>query len=188
MTGFAVHLMRHGCVEGAGRLLGHTDAPALPEGDAVCLARSKGLAFAQVICSDLARARKVATRIARDRHVPLISDPRWRELDFGAWDALDPKELPGAALQRFWSDPDANPPPNGERWSGIVARVGEAWRDIAADVLILTHAGAIRAVLAHVFGFSHAQCWAIDLPYAAVLSLRIWEGEPRSAQIIGLLA
>jgi alpha-ribazole phosphatase len=32
------------------------------------------------------------------------------------------------------------------------------------------------------------QCWAIDLPHAAVLSLRIWPGELRSAQIVGLAA
>lgn len=188
MTSFAVHLMRHGAVEGAGRLFGHRDVPSTAQGDAVCLARSAGLTFGQVVCSDLGRARVPAEAIAGQRHVPLRIDPRWRELDFGEWDGCDPLDLPAAALERFWGDPDAHPPPGGERWSGIVARTGAAWEEVAGDTLVLAHAGAIRAVMAHVFGFSYPQCWAIDLPPAAVLSLRVWPGETRSAQITGLIA
>lgn len=188
MTAFAVHLMRHGAAEGSGRLLGHCDPPVTAPGQAACLARSEGLGFAQVVCSDLIRASAPAAAIARKRGVPVRIDPRWRELDFGAWDGCDPADLPGAALERFWSDPDAHPPPGGERWSGIVARAGAALEEIAEDTLVIAHAGAIRAALAHAFGFAYGQCWAIDLPHAAVLSLRIWPGELRSAQIVGLAA
>jgi alpha-ribazole phosphatase len=44
----------------------------------------------------------------------------------------------------------------------------------------------MRAALAHLCGFDQRQLWAFELGYAALLSLRVWPGEPRSAQIAGL--
>jgi alpha-ribazole phosphatase len=44
----------------------------------------------------------------------------------------------------------------------------------------------MRAALAHLCGFGHREVWAFDLPYAALLSLRVWPGAPRSAQIAAL--
>lgn len=44
----------------------------------------------------------------------------------------------------------------------------------------------MRAALAVLCGFDSRQSWAIDLPYASLLSVRVWPGETRAAQIIGL--
>ena len=187
MTPFTLHLMRHGAVEGEGRLIGSSNVPSTPAGDALCLARAEGLAFTHLLSSDLIRARRPAGMLAAARGVTLTPDPAWRELDFGSWEGLAPAELPADAMAAFWADPDRSPPPGGERWSALVARVGAALDRIDRDTLVITHGGAIRAALAHLFGFSAGQCWALDLPYSALLSLRIWPGEPRSAQITGLL-
>jgi alpha-ribazole phosphatase len=115
-------------------------------------------------------------------------DPRWRELDFGAWDGHAPATIDPAALSAFWDDPDVNPPPEGERWSSLTARVALACRDITVPTLVVTHAGAMRAALATLCGFSQAQTWSIDLPYAALLSLRVWREPSLAAQIVGLSA
>ena len=188
MTPFTVHLMRHGAVEGEGRLIGSSDVPSTREGDARCVAQGKALAFARVVCSDLIRARRPAEALAAERSVPLRIDPDWRELAFGAWEGCAPADLPPDALARFWADPDATPPPGGERWSALVARVGRALARMEGDTLVIAHAGAMRAALASLFGFSATQCWTLDLPYGAVLSLRVWPGEPVGAQITGLAA
>jgi alpha-ribazole phosphatase len=45
----------------------------------------------------------------------------------------------------------------------------------------------MRAALTLLCGFSYGQAWAIDLPYAALLSLRFWPGDRPSAQITGLV-
>lgn len=182
MTGRVLHLLRHGAPQRPGLLLGHSDDPPCAPGRAACRARATGLAVARVIASDLARARLPAEDIAGDLNLPLTLDPRWRELDFGAWEGCDPATL-GPAATRFWADPEAHPPPQGERWSAITTRVGAALAEIADDALVVTHAGAMRAALAVLVGFDHAQAWAFDLPYAALLSLRIW---PDGAQITGL--
>ncbi|WP_225010891.1 histidine phosphatase family protein [Novosphingobium percolationis] len=186
MNAFHVHLMRHGAPHAPGRLLGHTDAPTTPEGLAACVQQVADLPFAAVVSSDLVRCAHAAEAIAAPRNLAVTPDPRWRELDFGAWDGLASAEVDSAALAQFWADPDANPPPGGERWSALTARIDAALGGIDRDTLVVTHGGAIRAALACLFGFGQQQLWAFDLPYACVVSLRIWPGAPRTAQIVGL--
>jgi alpha-ribazole phosphatase len=52
--------------------------------------------------------------------------------------------------------------------------------------LVVTHGGAIRAALTHLCGFDRRQAWTFDLPYAALVSLRVWPGQVRTVQIVGL--
>jgi len=182
-----LHLMRHGAPARTGLMLGRTDEPATPAGIMTCLEQADGLEFETLVSSDLLRARRAGEAIATARDCALHVDPRWRELDFGAWDGLAPAAIDSAALGRFWDDPDAAPPPGGERWSTLVERVRTAIDALPAEpTLVVTHGGAIRAALALLCGFTQPQLWAFDLPYGALLSLRVWPGPPRSAQIMGL--
>jgi alpha-ribazole phosphatase len=187
-----VHLLRHGTTVRPGRWLGHADVAVSPQGVEDCVHAAVTVAFTHIVSSDLSRARHCAEAIARSRagsaapQPPAFHlDPRWRELDFGDWDGADPATLGAATLAAFWDDPDANPPPNGERWSALVARVAAALVDVADDTLIVTHGGAIRAVLAATCGFDARQVWAFDIPCAALLTLRLW---PDAAQIVRLRA
>lgn len=153
-----------------------------PAGIAACRAQAADLAVSHLVSSDLRRARGCAEAMGA-----AVIDSRWRELDFGTWDGCAPSELDPAALGRFWSDPDLNPPPEGERWSQLVARVADAVYALEpAPTLVVTHGGAMRAALHLLCGLELRQTWAFDLPYAAVLALRVWEGAPRQAQVIGL--
>ena len=186
MNGFLLHLMRHGAPETPGLLLGRTDMPATPAGIAACTRRAADLCFGAVIASDLHRCARTADVIGGARALPVARDPRWRELDFGAWDGLAPAQVDSAALAAFWNDPEADAPPDGERWSALTGRVEAALVGIAEDTLVITHGGAIRAALACLCGFDLRQLWAFDLPYASTVSLRIWPGSPRAAQIVGL--
>ncbi|KQZ73685.1 phosphoglycerate mutase [Sphingopyxis sp. Root214] len=187
MTGFALHLLRHGAPETPGLLMGRTDGVPTPEGIAACVAHAEDLGIELLIASDLHRSCAAGEAIGAALGVPLIIDPRWRELDFGDWDGKAASTINLDALGRFWSDPDANPPPGGEHWSALVARVSAAIADLApVPTLIVTHGGAMRAALHALCGFDQRQLWAFDLPYAARLSLRAWPGEPASAQITGL--
>lgn len=177
-----VHLMRHGEPVLAGRMLGRTDSPATPAGIAACRAQAAALRFDRVVSSDLSRASACAEAIV-DR--PAF-DPRWRELDFGAWDAMFAADIDVAALGRFWADPDAHPPPQGERWSALVVRVAAALSELTTSTVVITHAGAMRAALAALCGFEQRQLWAFDLPYAAVITMKIWRDPDLTAQITGL--
>lgn len=191
MSSFALYLLRHGEPEGAGRLIGRTDAPPIATSIAACVDLARGLEPEVLIASDLSRARLAGEAIGLATGVPLAIDPRWRELDFGAWDGMAPEDVEGAALARFWDDPDGHAPPGGESWSALVHRVSAAIGDLAArPTLIVTHAGAMRAALAVLCGFDVRQIWAVDLPYNGLLSLRVWPGDGAgqrpTAQIAGL--
>lgn len=191
MSSFPLYLLRHGEPESTGRLIGRTDAPPTAAGIAACADQARDLAAEVLIASDLSRARLAGEAIGLATGVPLSIDPRWRELDFGAWDGMVPGDVEGAALARFWDDPDVHAPPGGERWSALVERVSSALGDLAArPTLIVTHGGAIRAALAVLCGFDVRQTWAIDLPYNSLLSLRVWPaqepGQRPTAQIAGL--
>lgn len=187
MTGFALHLLRHGAPEITGRMLGRTDCPSTQEGIAACVAQAKGLDVDIHIASDLARARQPGEALAAASGQPLIVDPRWRELDFGDWDGMASAEVDPVALGQFWSDPDGCPPPGGERWSALIDRVRAAIHDLTPrPTLVVTHGGAMRAALAVLCGFDTRQVWTFDLPYASCLSLHIWPGETLAAQIVGL--
>lgn len=182
MTGFRLYLLRHGEPELTGRMLGRTDSPATAGGIATCVARAQGLPVTRRISSDLSRARASAEAIG-----PAAVDPRWRELDFGDWDGLPPDTIDRAALDRFWQDPDAAPPPGGERWSDLVTRVGAALAELPPEpTLIVTHGGAMRAALHLLCGFDRRAVWSIALPYASLVTLEVWDGVPRTAQMTGL--
>jgi len=189
VTSFTLHLLRHGAPALPGRLMGRTDCEPTPEGIATCVARAEELQIEHILSSDLQRARHAATAIAEPRTLQPGIDPRWRELDFGAWDGMAPEEVEAEAIQRFWDDPETNTPPGGERWSDLTARISGAIVALEpAPTLVVTHGGAIRAALHLLCGFGRGTLWAFDLPYAALVSLRIWPGEKPSAQITGLRA
>lgn len=181
-----IHLMRHGTPVLTGRLLGHTDCAVTPEGIAACRAAAGVAGIAAIVSSDLQRAADCAQAIGGDRQLPHRIDPRWRELDFGAWDGRHASEIDQAALGAFWADPDLDPPSGGERWSALTARVETALAPLGDGTLVVTHAGAIRAALAVSCGFARDQLWAFDLPYACLVSLRLWRGEAPAAQIVAL--
>lgn len=191
MSGFALHLLRHGEPAGAGRLIGRTDAPPTASGITACVDQARELDPEVLIASDLSRARLAGEAIGLATGVPLSIDPRWRELDFGAWDGLAPGDVESTALARFWDDPEVHAPPGGECWSALVHRVSAAIGDLAArPTLIVTHAGAMRAALAVLCGFDIRHTWAVDLSYSSLLSLRVWPGDGTgqqpTAQIAGL--
>lgn len=182
-----LYLMRHGAPAIEGRLLGRTDDPVTESGIAACVARARGLTFARILSSDLIRAQDCAAAIAGPRRLSPTCDSSWRELDFGDWDGLAPAAVDQAALLRFYDDPDAAPPPQGERWSILQTRVARALATMApVPTLVVTHGGAIRAALAELCRFDQRQLWAFHLPYAALVSLRIWPGEARTVQIVGV--
>jgi len=189
MRPFALHLLRHGTTADGGRFNGRTDVAPTASGLDDCLDQASDLSFDLVVSSDLQRCVTAAERIAQAHRVELRIDPAWRELDFGRWDGLDPRELDPAAVSRFWDDPDRHPPEDGERWSDLVRRVADALADMdLRSTLVVAHGGSIRAALAHLCGFDMRQVWAFQLGNAALISLEIWPGDGGAAQIVGLRA
>ncbi|MCP1469515.1 alpha-ribazole phosphatase [Sphingobium sp. OAS761] len=186
MTPRVIHMLRHGPPLRTGLLLGHLDEPPRVADCPVMLRRVRTVPIGRIVSSDLLRTSAQAASLARRLSVPLHHDPRWRELDFGDWEGLSPDDIDNGALSRFWDDPDASPPPRGERWFDLCRRVRSALAEVADGTLLITHAGTVRAALSVLTGIDHRGVWALDLPYRALVSVRIWPGEALSGQIIRL--
>jgi len=187
VTGFSLHLLRHGAPVQPGLLMGRTDGLPTVAGIAACVAQADARDIEQIVTSDLLRCRAAADAIGTDQGITPFVDPRWRELDFGEWDGVAADTLDPAALGRFWDNPDDSPPPGGECWSSLVSRVSDALTSLVPyPTLIVTHGGAIRAALHRLCGFTQRQTWSFALPYGALVSLQVWGEEKPSAQITAI--
>lgn len=165
-------LIRHGYTQWnvERRYLGHTDLPLLPQAliDLSALKAQPELAggFWRVYCSDLLRCRETLAYLTPSLEKSTIYDKRLREMNFGDWEGCTYEQLKDKELYRSWiDDPDAVTPPGGESWKQFEVRLCSFWSELgqaAAEVprplpevklprrvLIVTHGGVIREMLAH---------------------------------------
>jgi broad specificity phosphatase PhoE len=131
------------------RYQGHADPPLNAAGreQARELARElETIELHAIYTSDLRRAAETAEIINLGRSVPLTRDERLREIDVGSWSGLTRAEIeerfPGETMH------------DGESREEHQARVVRAVTTIAARhdgarILIVSHGGSLRALLAH---------------------------------------
>ncbi len=145
------------------RIQGWSDSPLTPEGErqaerwAAHLARER---WTHLLASDIGRALATARLINRRVGVPLLTDPRLRELDWGEWTGKTVRELRAevpdivAAQERAGWDFQA---PGGEARRSQLERSRRALLDAAAaapgaSILVVTHEGVIKCLAYHLAG------------------------------------
>lgn len=144
-----------------------------------------------VYTSDLRRARETAEAIATPRGVPLIPDPRLREVDIGDFEGMtlerlrhvDPRFLPWPEIyfERRHAGPDRHVPadlpwPGGESIAGALDRVLPVFLDIVRQrqgqtIALCSHAYVLQALLCHIVGADVSRYWAFSgLPASLTLA------------------
>jgi len=155
--------LRHGEVAGPAHVYrGRSDAPLTPLGREQMHAALAGLPpWGAIVSSPARRCLDFAREVAAKRGIDCSVDADWHELDFGAWEELRPDEAAACdaeAHAAFVRDPRRCAPPGGETLDALDARVGAALGRLVdaarAPTLVVTHAGAMRAVLAQVLGLT----------------------------------
>jgi len=151
--------IRHGATEWnhTGRFQGRSDVPLSDEGRAQARALAAALRrepLRRVIASDLSRAYETARIVAEPHGLPVETDARLREFDFGAWEGLRWDEI----VERFPELQDRArteavlyAPSGGERFDDVVERVRAFVRDFpreAGSITVVTHAGVLHALFA----------------------------------------
>ncbi len=178
-----VDLIRHGETKMPGVLLGRTDAELSDAGWWQFERQTENLRFDAIVSSPRIRARLAAEALAAARGVTLSLDEDWSEMDFGAWDGrllaeLNADATTAAALMAMYHSADCEGPPGGETWHALQTRVGRAIDRLFAfgadsQVLVSTHAGAIRAALAVACDIPFANLWAIRVGHGARITLQL---------------
>jgi broad specificity phosphatase PhoE len=96
------------------RIQGHSDSELTPKGlrQAKRLAaRLKKLKIDKIYTSDLGRAFATTAEIAKHTRVPIVQDPKLREIFLGAWEGMTPKEVDemyNKGYQRWLKKPTAS--------------------------------------------------------------------------------
>lgn len=176
-----IDLLRHGEPVGGSRFRGQQDDPLSERGwqqmwDAV----AGRPPWQQVVSSPLLRCHAFAEALCVRHGMPLAAEPRFAEVGFGVWEGRTRDELeaevPGQ-VDRFLGDPANRRPAGAEPLDAFVARVQAAFRDVlerhaGRSVLVVAHAGVIRAVLATVLDMPPAAMYRIHVANAGITRLR----------------
>lgn len=173
-------MLRHGKTCGGGGFRGRLDDELSERGwsqlrDATAAAGP----WHRIISSPLRRCAAFASQLAQQRDLPFELEPQLRELDFGAWEGLTAADLMvshSEELARFWNDPYAFTPPQGEPVVDFEARVLSALERLTDQyagerVLLVTHAGVMRLLLAEARGLPRAKLLQVEVGHAALCGL-----------------
>lgn len=137
-----------------------------------------GVPIAAAVSSPLRRARETITPLAEARGLFVSEVPDLAELDMGRWDGHPLVELArdDPEAWRAWRrDPEASPPPRGERISEVGQRVMAALdalpRTPGGLVVASTHSDCLKGVMVHLLGVSGPQSRRLDVPNLGQLLL-----------------
>lgn len=119
--------------------------------------------------SPLRRARLLADRFAARDGADLVEDPRLQEYDFGAWEGRLWPEIPRTETEPWIADMLERPAPGGESFADLIARVSEALEDFEEGMLIVCHAGPIRAARMLLTGASFSEVFDWKVPFCQPL-------------------
>ncbi len=147
-----IYVARHGQTQynSVNLVCGSTDIPLTDLGlqQAEKLAdncRGKGIEL--IIASPMIRAQQTARAVAKRYNLPVITDDRIREQDFGRWEGIS-RDHPDYQMEKRKYAHNHN---GGESVFRLAQRVYNAMDDIIADhsgktVLIVCHGGVCRTI------------------------------------------
>ncbi|WP_255266989.1 histidine phosphatase family protein [Bacillus cereus] len=181
-----IYLTRHGQTEWniENRMQGWKDSALTPEGinNAISLGNSlKNIEFNAIYTSTSSRAVNTAKLLSSQSNTSLILNPNLREINMGAWEGKTHEEIKKAypaQYKNFWENPIYYEPDGGETLEQFVDRVVSVFNTIISthqegNILIVTHAIFLKALLMHVKGESITNLW--DPPFIHGTSLTVLE-------------
>ncbi len=174
-----LYIVRHGQTKQnrEKRLQGRSDLPLDETGEAQAAAlgrlfREKGIRFDRVISSPLRRAVQTA-RLAAGEDVPLVTDDRLIEMDYGPYEGMDLRSPAPEVLEFFRDFVHNAAPPGMEPLPEIVRRLGELLEELAEEsesstILLSTHAIALKGALEYLDPASGGAWWSKPVGTCAV--------------------
>lgn len=182
-------LLRHGEPVGGRCYRGQLDDPLSETGwqqmwDAV----GEASHWDRIVTSPLSRCAAFAEALAQHHGLPVSHEDRLKEIGFGDWEGKtaseleqeDPRQLP-----RFYADPVGVRPAGAEPVAEFITRIREGWeaclqRFPEQRVLIVAHAGTIRAIIGEVLEVPPAAIYRIKVPYAGLSRIEVSDQRPPS--------
>jgi len=152
--------LRHGEPEGGSKYRGHSiDDPLSEKGWAQMRASTAEIhGWSRILTSPMQRCRTFAEWLGEQRGLPVELIDSLKEVGFGSWEGATRRQLLDERADEyhaFYADPVNNRPAGAESLHDFGARVARVYEDVASaycgeHLLIVAHAGVIRATLGHV--------------------------------------
>ncbi len=170
-----------------GRIYGCRDVPCDVSDARAFAALAQAMPIGAVwITSHLSRARDTAAAIVNAGHVapPPLVERDLAEQDFGRWAGKTWDQIAAEEPEihdRFWTDPAAQPPPGGESFAAVIARVRETVDRLSAlhagrDIVAVAHGGVIRAAVAIALALDAARAMAVRVDNLSLTRLDLVAG------------
>ncbi|MBR2990663.1 MAG: histidine phosphatase family protein [Solobacterium sp.] len=180
-----IYIIRHGqtAMNHSHVLQGRSDLPLNEKGirqaeSAGEWLASQGIVFDRIYSSPLQRAVQTAELAVPG--IPVTIDDRLIEMDYGPYEGTDLKSLT-PELVLFFSDFVNNPAPEGmEQLSDVVRRCGaflEDIKDLHGNLLISTHAIAMKGLLEYLTPDSHGSYWSKYIGNCSVYAADVIDGQ-----------
>lgn len=177
-----VDLIRHGTPQGGSLYRGHgVDHPLDERGwaqmwDAV----GPGCPWQVVASSPLRRCRAFAEALAERHGLVVEVDPRFREIGFGSWEGCSRERLQRERAEEytaFYRDPVHARPPGAEDLDAFIQRVVAGYEALVQahegrHCLLVSHAGVMRAILAHIVQARPAGLYRMNIANAGLSRIR----------------
>ncbi len=180
-----IDLLRHGEPSGGVRFRGNgCDDPLNEQGWRqmwLAVGESVHWPWDAVLCSPLSRCHDFAEALCARKPTPLRIVQDLREVGFGEWEGRTRDEIRAQRSEQyraFYTDPVANRPPGAEPLADFRRRV-EAVLDSeirgvpSQRLLVVTHAGVIRAAIGWVLGTPDTELYRLDCDSASMSQIRL---------------
>lgn len=135
-----------------------------------------------IISSPLQRCLRFSQSLSKEQQKPLIAESNFQEMSFGDWDGLSTKQVEandGKKLAAYWLDRENNTPPNGEQLKAFHQRILAALTSLldtrrGQHLLLVTHGGVVRSLMAHCLQMPLKSMAHIDVPHGCRVQIKIY--------------
>ncbi len=177
VTSTYIDLLRHGEAEGGLCYRGYTDDALSTKGwQQMHTKIASSSDWELIISSPLLRCQTFSSLLAKKLQCPLLINKALQEINFGDWEGKTAAQIDPQLLARFYANPTTFYPPNGEHFIDFQQRVLHAWQLLLQQhqgkrILIVTHAGVIRIILAHILGMDTQCSFRLKITHACLSSI-----------------
>lgn len=135
-----------------------------------------------VVSSPTRRCHDFAKLLAQRLRCPFEVNHHISEMDFGDWIGKTQSQIWEESpnlLQRLWQQPRRFHSPRGESMDEFINRVNYAWDDLrirynGQHVLVMTHAGVMRVLLARVLDIPYQRTLRFEIDHAQITRVRVY--------------
>jgi alpha-ribazole phosphatase len=133
--------------------------------------------------SPFRRCTKLATFLSDDR---FTTDERISELNFGTWEMKAWAQIDSKELNPWMEDFVNYTPKKGESFNDLYNRSIDFFEELTnnetADVVVVCHAGVIRAILAYILDFPLENAFNLQIDYSSITKI-FWDAQNKVARI-----